>query len=186
MITPQRYFGVGQRTGPRHAVIANQIRPWWWHQCGQLFDQLRGAQQQGCGPVRPRRFQTELQGLRVHEAQPASRLDQPRRRVGHAPAQARRTETPLLAGERHHPALTTILAAYPQEPVTQNATFQVGAQLLLDMSGELVVGSAQAFKEGLQVSGQDLVQGLSLGRAAAIGDGGHAARVGGLRRVPYL
>jgi hypothetical protein len=62
-------------------------------------------------------------------------LGQPRRRVGHATAQARRAEAALLAGKRHHPTLTAIFAAHPQEPVGEDAAFEIRAQLLLDMSG---------------------------------------------------
>ncbi len=36
---------------------------------------------------------------------------------------------------------------------------------------------AQAFEEGLEVIGHHLIQGLGLGRAAAVGDGGHTAPV---------
>ena len=102
-------------------------------------------------------------------------LGQPRCRVGHATAQARRAEAALLAGKRHHPTLTPVFAAQPQETVDEDAAFEIRAQLLLDMPGQLTIGGAQTFEEGLQVTGHGLVQRLGLRRAAAVGDGGHAA-----------
>jgi hypothetical protein len=60
-------------------------------------------------------------------------LSQPRRRVGHASAQARRAEAPLLAGECHDAALTAVFASQPQEPVGEDATFEIRSQFLLDV-----------------------------------------------------
>ncbi len=57
----------------------------------------------------------------------------------------------------------------------EDAAFEIGTQLLLDMSGSLTIAGAQPFEEGLQVTGHGLIQRLGLRRAAAVGDGGHAA-----------
>ena len=77
--------------------------------------------------------------------------------------------------KRHDPTLAAVFAPYPQEPISENAALQVGSQLLLHVFGQLAVGGAQALKEGLEVTGHQLIQGL--GYAAAVGDGGHAAPV---------
>jgi hypothetical protein len=54
---------------------------------------------------------------------------------------------------------------------------QVGAHLLFDVPRELAIGGLQLRQEGFQVAGHGPVQGLGFGRAATIGNGGHAAPV---------
>ena len=42
------------------------------------------------------------------------------------------------------------------EAMRQDAAFQVGAQLLLDITRQLVLGRARALQEGLQMLGEEL------------------------------
>jgi len=104
-------------------------------------------------------------------------LGQPRCGVGHAAAHAAGTEAPLLAGERDDPTLAAVFASYSKKPVGENAALQVGAHLLFDVPRELAIGGLQLRQEGFQVAGHGPVQGLGFGRAATIGNGGHAAPV---------
>ena len=50
----------------------------------------------------------------------------------------------------------------------QDAAFQVGAQLLLDMARQLLLGRARALQEGLQMLGEDLVQWVFFWLSAAV------------------
>ena len=50
----------------------------------------------------------------------------------------------------------------------QDAAFQVGAQLLLDMARQLLLGRARALQEGLQMLGEELVQWVCFWRTAAV------------------
>ena len=50
----------------------------------------------------------------------------------------------------------------------QDAAFQVGAQLLLDMARLLLLGRACALQEGLQMLGEDLVQWVFFWLTAAV------------------
>ena len=50
----------------------------------------------------------------------------------------------------------------------QDAAFQVGAQLLLDMARQLLLGRARALQEGLQMLGEDLVQRMLFWLTAAV------------------
>ena len=51
-------------------------------------------------------------------------------------------------------ALPAALAALAHESMRRDAAFQVGAQLLLDMARQLLLGRARALQEGLQMSGE--------------------------------
>jgi hypothetical protein len=90
--------------------------------------------------------------------------------VGHAPADARRTERATLAGHGHHLLSATVSAADPDQAPAQNATVQIASKLALDERG--IAGSAASFglcEEGLQVLLYDLVQGCVLWISAPIG-----------------
>jgi hypothetical protein len=55
------------------------------------------------------------------------------RGVGHAPSHTTGTKRASLAGERDDAIFAAVLASHTQEPVSENAAPEIGAQLLLDM-----------------------------------------------------
>jgi hypothetical protein len=60
--------------------------------------------------------------------------------VRHAPATARGTESPPLAGERDEPVVTTGVAVDAQEAMGQNAALEIGTNFALDEASD---GSAR-------------------------------------------
>ena len=95
-------------------------------------------------------------------------VDQARRRSGHAPAAAGGAEPPLLAGKGNGPARPAVLTPGAHEPVGQNAAFEVGPHLLLDLERQSVLGRSGLLEKGFQMPGEDLVEGLLFRFAATV------------------
>jgi hypothetical protein len=58
-------------------------------------------------------------------------VDQPRRRIGHSPPDARRTDRTTLAGKRHELVATAVGAVAPNKAVRQDAALEVTPELVL-------------------------------------------------------
>ena len=78
-----------------------------------------------------------------------------RRGVDHASTHTAGAPAASLARKGDGSALPAVFASQAHEAMRQNAAFQVGAQLLLDMARQLVLGRARALQEGLQMLGED-------------------------------
>ncbi|CRN69255.1 hypothetical protein PAERUG_P42_1_London_26_VIM_2_10_12_00013 [Pseudomonas aeruginosa] len=87
----------------------------------------------------------ETQGVRKaqhplpHRPRAEHLLHQMPRRLGHAPCAAARAQPALLAGIRHQPLGTTVLADHAQEAVLEHAAAQVGLELLAHILGQRAV-----------------------------------------------
>ncbi len=87
----------------------------------------------------------ETQGVRKaqhplpHRPRAEHLVHQMPRRLGHAPRAAAGAEAALLAGIRHQPLGTTVLADHAQEAVLEHAAAQVGLELLAHILGQRAV-----------------------------------------------
>jgi hypothetical protein len=81
----------------------------------------------------------------------------------HAPSATRRTEPTTLAGEGDEPIVTAVVAVDAQESMSQDATFEIGADLALDEAGDGRTSRSCAPEEGLELVPNDLVEESLLG-----------------------
>jgi hypothetical protein len=98
-----------------------------------------------------------------------------RRRIGHAAAAARGTETAILARKSQQAVAAAGIAVEPKETTGEDATREIGAQLALDEAGHGVLALAGAREEGLELLADDLVQQGLLGAVACVAGVGRPA-----------
>jgi hypothetical protein len=110
-------------------------------------------------------------------------IDQPRRGVGGPTVEATWAEL-SLAGEGQESLVTAPRATQPREPMAEQSTLEVTAELPLDEAWVSVpVGESGLLQEGLQMLADDLMEDTFLRFATAVG---RRRGCTGRTRVPFV
>ena len=148
---------------PRHAgLIGKPTGDHTMHDAQHRADGLRLAGEQEAQRV------GETQHPLPHRPRAEHLVHQMPRRLGHAPCAAARAQPALLAGIRHQPLGTTVLADHAQEAVLEHAAAQVGLELLADISGQRAALRFDPYNEVRVVRLYQRVQQRALGRVARV------------------
>jgi len=156
---------------PRHAgLIGKPTGDHTMHDAQHRADGLRLAGEQEAQRV------GETQHPLPHRPRAEHLVHQMPRRLGHAPRAAAGAEAALLAGIRHQPLGTTVLADHAQEAVLEHAAAQVGLELLAHILGQRAVFGLKTRDEVRVVRLDQRVQQRALGQVARVTRSGVGGR----------
>lgn len=85
-------------------------------------------------------------------------IHQMRRRVGHPPPAARRTEPTTFAGIRHEPVQAAGIAVHPQKSPRQDAAIEEGAEFPFDEPGDQTVALTLPGQKGFDMAGHHAIE----------------------------
>ena len=107
-------------------------------------------------------------------------IDEPGRGVRHSPAATGRAEASTLARERDEPIVSARIAMNAQESMSQDPTFEIGADLSLDEPSDGRTLPSSPSQEGLELFANDFMKQSLFRLVAFVSDGGKAS-IGTLR-----